>query len=125
MVHEFLRFTNWAEKNWIQLVIMMVILLLLFLILVLFSWLYGYWYDGIHSTRQFDTSSCWSGVTVVGTALGSVALLAKAAWTKYSQDSQFNTAHGCMPYSTLSSEGNLSNTVVHTVENMAENGKKE
>ena len=88
-----LRFADWAEKNWLALVIFLLIAMMGFLCLVMFSWLYGYWSNALYATK-FDLSSCWQGITVVATGLGAVAALAKAAWTKYSTDSRFNSPIG-------------------------------
>ncbi|SFM41464.1 hypothetical protein [Pelosinus propionicus] len=90
MKNKLISFCNWAQANWLALVIFMVVLMLLFLCLVLMSWLIGYWANALYSTK-FDLNSCWTGVGVVVTGLGGVAALAKAAWTKYSTDSQFNS----------------------------------
>lgn len=69
---------------------------MLLLVTVVLSWLYGYWSNGILGTH-FEISSCWTGVGAIAAAFASIVGLAKAAWTKYSQDSQFNTLNGHMP----------------------------
>jgi len=86
-------FGLWAQVHWLALVIFMVIIMLLFLCLVLCSWLIGYWANALYGTK-FELSSCWTGVGVVITGLGGVAALAKAAWTKYGIDGEFNTLPG-------------------------------
>lgn len=96
MKEKILRFTNWAQANWLALVIFMIVLMLLFLCLVLASWLIGYWANALYGTK-FELNSCWTGVGVVVTGLGGVAALAKAAWTKYGHDSQFNSLLGSPP----------------------------
>lgn len=93
MKNKIVRFSKWAQANWLALVIFMVILMLLFVCAIMFSWLFGYWSNALHGTK-FDLNSCWSGITVVITGLGGVAALAKAAWTKYNADSQYNTPPG-------------------------------
>lgn len=93
MKKEILSFAKWAQANWLALVIFMVILMLLFVCAIMFSWLFGYWSNALRGTK-FDLNSCWSGITVVITGLGGVAALAKAAWTKYNADSQYNTPPG-------------------------------
>jgi hypothetical protein len=101
--NKILVFSNWAQANWLALIIFMVIVMLLFVCVIMFSWLYGYWSNALCGTK-FELSSCWSGITVVVTGLGGVGALAKAAWTKYSADSQFNTIQGETPYSKIKSE---------------------
>ena len=93
MKKRILEFAEWAQANWLALVIFMVILMLLFVCAIMFSWLFGYWSNALRGTK-FDLNSCWSGITVVITGLGGVAALAKAAWTKYNADSQYNTPPG-------------------------------
>jgi hypothetical protein len=84
-------------KNWLTVVIAMVSFMLLFVCLVMFSWLYGYWSNALWGTK-FELGSCWQGVSATITGLAGVAAMAKAAWTKYSTDSQFNSAAGEHPY---------------------------
>lgn len=96
MKEKILRFTNWAQANWLALVIFMIVLMLLFLCMVLASWLIGYWANALYNTK-FELNSCWTGVGVVVTGLGGIAALAKAAWTKYGTDSQFNSPVGIHP----------------------------
>lgn len=91
------RFSAWAQANWLALVVFMVLLMLLFVCAVMVSWLYGYWSNALYGTK-FDLASCWSGITVVVTGLGGVAALAKAAWTKYGMDSKYNSAAGETPH---------------------------
>jgi hypothetical protein len=93
MKEKLISFCNWAQANWLALIILMVVLMLLFLCLVLMSWLIGYWANALYGTR-FELNSCWTGVGVVVTGLGGVAALAKTAWTKYGADSQFNSLQG-------------------------------
>jgi len=91
------QFSAWAQANWLALVIFMIFSMMMFLCLVMGSWLYGYWSNALWGTR-FELGSCWQGITVVITGLGGVAALAKAAWTKYSTDSQYNSMMGSHPY---------------------------
>nr|DAW54614.1 MAG TPA: hypothetical protein [Caudoviricetes sp.] len=88
MKNKLLKFGRWAEKNWIQIVVIVGLFLMLELALVFFSWLAGYWCNALFGTH-FELSSCWAGIGAIGTALGVVVGLGKAAWTKYST----NTAH--------------------------------
>ncbi|MBU2702264.1 hypothetical protein Ga0466249_003391 [Sporomusaceae bacterium BoRhaA] len=96
MKNKFIRFCNWAQANWLALIIFMVVLMLIFLCMVLVSWIIGYWSNALYGTK-FELGSCWTGVGVVVTGLGGVAALAKAAWTKYGTDSQFNSPAGMHP----------------------------
>lgn len=93
MKDKFLRFTTWAQKEWLAIVIFMVMIALFFLCVVLASWVLGYWLKALYG-YNFELNSCWQGVSAVGAALGLIAALAKAAWTKYSTDSQYNSAAG-------------------------------
>lgn len=101
MKEKLLTFCNWAQANWLALVIFMVILMLLFVCAVMLSWLIGYWANALYGTK-FELSSCWSGITVVVTGLAAVAALAKAGWTKYGQDSQYNSPLGEVPVNPVS-----------------------
>ena len=88
MKNKLLKFGRWAEKNWIQIVVIVGLFLMLELALFFFSWLIGCWCNALLS-MHFELSSCWAGIGAIGTALGVVVGLGKAAWTKYST----NTAH--------------------------------
>ena len=91
-----LKFSEWAQANWLALVVFMVIIMLTFVCAIMLSWLYGYWSNALLGTK-FDLTSCWSGITVVITGLGGVGALAKAGWTKYKTDSEFNSLNGEKP----------------------------
>ena len=90
------QFGQWAEKNWLPLVIVLSVMMMIFLCLVLFSWLYGYWSNALVGTH-FEVMSCWSGVTAIIGGLAGIVGLAKAAWTKYGMDSRYNSPVGTMP----------------------------
>ncbi len=94
--NKFLRFTNWAQKEWLAIVIFSVMVAMFFLYIVLISWVAGYWLKALYG-MNFELNSCWQGVTAVGAALGLIAALAKAAWSKYSTDSQYNSKAGEKP----------------------------
>lgn len=104
MKEKFINSMKWSEEHWLSIVILMLLILFLALLTVLYSWIYGYWSNGLKGTK-FDLNSCWSGVTVIAAGLGSVATLAKAAWTKYSTDSQYNSPAGTRPYISTVSKG--------------------
>lgn len=93
MKEKFLQFTSWAQKEWLAIVIFMTVVTLFFLCLVLLSWIAGYWLKALYGL-PFELNSCWQGVTAVGAALGLIAALAKAAWSKYATDSQYNSQPG-------------------------------
>ena len=97
MTERILKFSEWAQANWLALVVFMVLIMLTFVCAIMLSWLYGYWSNALFGTK-FDLTSCWSGITVVIAGLGGVGALAKAGWTKYKTDSEFNTANGEKPY---------------------------
>lgn len=97
MKNKILQLAEWVQVNWLALIIFMVVVMLLFVCIIMFSWLYGYWSNALRGTK-FELSSCWSGITVVITGLTGVAALAKAAWTKYSTDSQYNSPNGLPPF---------------------------
>lgn len=92
------RFGQWAQENWLALVIILSVIMMTFLCLILCSWLFGYWSNALRGTH-FELMSCWSGVTAVAGGLAGIVGLAKAAWTKYGMDSRFNSAPGTMPLS--------------------------
>ena len=97
MKERFLAAADWAQKNWLALVIAMIVLMLIFVCAIMLSWLYGYWSNALNGTR-FELASCWPGITVVITGIGGITALAKAAWTKYAADSRFNSEAGMRPY---------------------------
>ncbi|MBP2629904.1 MAG: hypothetical protein H6Q70_532 [Firmicutes bacterium] len=96
MKNRILAFANWAQTNWLALVIFMTVILMILLCVIAFSWIFGYWSNGLYGTK-FELGSCWSGITVVITGFGGVIGLAKAAWTKYATDSEKNSPIGEMP----------------------------
>ena len=96
MKDKIVRFSRWAQKNWLALVIFLSVLMMLFLCVVMFSWLYGYWSNALSGTH-FELSSCWQGITVVGTGIAGIVGLGKACWTKYGMDSRYNSEQG-KPY---------------------------
>ena len=100
MKEKFIAAADWAQHNRLALVIAMIVLMLGFLCVVMVSWLYGYWSNALCGTK-FELASCWSGITVVVTGIGGVAALAKAAWSKYATDSQYNSAAGVRPYADM------------------------
>lgn len=75
------RFGQWAQENWLALVIILSVIMMTFLCLILCSWLFGYWSNALRGTH-FELMSCWSGVTAVAGGLAGIVGLAKAAWTK-------------------------------------------
>ncbi len=97
MKNKLVAFGEWAQVNFIALLVMFVILILLCLLLVLFSWFYGYWSNALWGTH-FELASCWTGIGATGTMLATIIGLGKAAWTKYGVDSQFNSALGSSPF---------------------------
>lgn len=93
MKEDFMKFTTWAQENWLAVIIFLSVIMMLFLCTVMASWLYGYWSNALRGTR-FDLGSCWQGITVVATGLAGIVWLGKAAWTKYATDSQYNSTPG-------------------------------
>ena len=91
-----IRFSKWAQDNWLAMVIFAMTGMLGFVSLIAFSWLFGYWSNALYGTK-FELNSCWQGITAVITGMGGVAALAKAAWTKYRTDSEFNSKAGEKP----------------------------
>ena len=72
MTERILKFSEWAQANWLALVVFMVLIMLIFVCAIMLSWLYGYWSNALFGTK-FDLTSCWSGITVVIAGLGGVA----------------------------------------------------
>lgn len=89
-------FAGWAQENWLAVVIFLSIVMMMCLILVLFSWLFGYWANGLYGCR-FPIDSVWNGVSILVASLGTVLTMAKACWTKYGTDSQYNSEEGIRP----------------------------
>lgn len=89
-------FGKWAEKHWLQIIIVMGVLMMIFLCAILTSWLIGYWANALYGMR-FELNSCWSGVSAVAAGIVTIVGLAKAAWTKYGLDSKYNSVQGTMP----------------------------
>lgn len=89
-------FGNWAQDNWGAVVTFSTIFLLFILSLILFSYLYGYWSNGLYGTH-FDLNSIWSGVGIVITGVCSVFNLARTQDSKYKTDSQYNSSSGSLP----------------------------
>lgn len=103
------RFSKWAQDNWLAMVIFSMAGMLGFVSLIAFSWLFGYWSNALYGTK-FELNSCWQGITAVITGMGGVAALAKAAWTKYRTDSEFNSKAGEIPQQPNYSHHYRSNT---------------
>jgi hypothetical protein len=96
MKNKFIAFCDWAQLYWLALVVFMTLLWMAFLLMIGASWLYGYWSNGLHGTK-FDINSCWQGISVVAAAFAAILALAKAGWTKWKTDSEFNTDQGIAP----------------------------
>lgn len=62
----------------------------------MFSWLFGFWSNGLHGTN-FDLGSCWQGITAVVAGMTGVATLAGSQYAKYFLDSKYNSAEGEKP----------------------------
>ena len=86
MKDKIVRFSRWAQKNWLALVIFLSVLMMVFLCAVMFSWLYGYWSNALRGTH-FELASCWTGITVVGTGIAGIV----------GMDSRYNSEQG-KPY---------------------------
>lgn len=96
MKNKFLSFCNWAQANWLALVIFLTVIWMMFLCVVGFSWLYGFWSNGLRGTK-FDLASCWQGIGAIMLGFGSILGLAKAGWTVYRTDSELNSKPGEKP----------------------------
>ena len=96
MKNKFIRFAKWSEEYWLSIVIVLTLFIMCFFCIVMASWLIGYYANALLGMR-FDLGSCWQGVTITGGAFAVTMGLAKAAWTKYRTDSEFNTVFGYKP----------------------------
>jgi hypothetical protein len=67
-----------------------------FIALVLFSWLFGYFANGLYSYK-FDLQSCWGGLTAVITGIGSILTIAGVNLVHKYIDSKYNSELGQMP----------------------------
>lgn len=74
----------------------LVTIMMIFLAMVMFSWLFGFWSNGLHGTN-FDLGSCWQGITAVVAGMTGVATLAGSQYAKYFLDSKYNSAEGEKP----------------------------
>jgi len=89
----------WIKDNSEAIAIVMLWIWALMLITLLFSWLFGYWYNGLTSGK-FEINSCWQGFTAVGS--GFIASLGTLymAWKRYNTDSELNSINGVAPTNT-------------------------
>ena len=69
---------------------------LLATLVVLFSWVYGYWSNGLHGTH-FQIDSCWQGMSACGVGLVGVF--------KWLIDSTKNSPQGTYPDAHLLTKG--------------------
>ena len=74
----------------------MLTLMMLFLCFVMLSWGVAFWANGLYDTH-FDLGSCWQGITVVATGLGTVATFAAMPYIRYWISSKWNSGEGEIP----------------------------
>ena len=91
-----LSFANWAQKNWLSLIIFLTLLWMIFLVLVVSSWILGFWLNGLYGMK-FELSSAWTGVGAIAAAFAAILSLAKTSWTKWEVDSEKNSADNKPP----------------------------
>lgn len=74
----------------------LVSIMMIFLALVMFSWLVGFWSNGLMGTK-FDLGSCWQGISAVVAGMTGVAALAGSQYARYYLDSKYNSDKGEKP----------------------------
>lgn len=90
MKNKFITFCNWAQANWLALVIFLTVLWCVMLLVVAGSWLVAFWLNGLFGYK-FELGSCWQGVGAIAAAFAGIIGLAKAGWTKWLIDSEHNS----------------------------------
>lgn len=91
-----LSFANWAQKNWLALVIFLTLVWMFFLVAVVCSWLFGFWLNGLYGYK-FELSSAWTGVGAIAAAFAAILSLSKTSWTKWQTDSDKNSEETKQP----------------------------
>lgn len=86
----------WIKENSEVIAIIMLWLWAFMLSILLFSWLFGYWYNGMTSGK-FEINSCWQGFTAVGSGLVASLGTLYMAWKRYNTDSELNSISGSPP----------------------------
>lgn len=74
----------------------LVTIMMAFLAMVMFSWLVGFWTNGLLGTT-FDLGSCWQGISAVVSGMTGVATLAGTKYARYYLDSKYNSEDGERP----------------------------
>lgn len=96
MIEKINKFCIWAESNLKSILILCSIVMIAFITIVLFSWLFGYFANGLYSYK-FDLQSCWGGLTAVITGIGSILTIAGVNLVHKYIDSKYNSELGQMP----------------------------
>jgi len=93
------KLSQWLENNCVSIAIAMATYIMILATAIIFSWLFGYWYNGL-TKHNFEISSCWQGLAAVGASFISPILVAFTGNARYKITSMLNT----MPYSSLPKE---------------------
>lgn len=71
-------------------------IMILFICAIMFSWLYGFWSNGLNDTH-FELNSCWTGLAAIASGLVTVGGFVGTALFKHYTDSKFNSKEGETP----------------------------
>lgn len=93
MTTRLVKISEWLKDEWLSVVMWIALYWVIMLSLVIFSWLFGYWWNGITSGK-FDLASCWQGITAVLAGIGTLISAGVLAWMRFNTNSRFNTLLG-------------------------------
>ena len=90
------KLAEWVEDNWLLLASFLAVYVLLLVTIISFSWVFGYWYNGL-TANKFEINSCWQGIAAVASGFISPILMTLAGLAKYNINSKFNSISGSPP----------------------------
>lgn len=96
MMTKIKNFSNYAKNHMLTLGTLLAVAWSVFFMLVGFSWLLGFWLNGLFGFK-FELASCWQGLTMVIGAIPSLYTLSKSGLGKYRVDSELNSKLGERP----------------------------
>ena len=89
-MNKIILFSNWCENNIKKLLICASVVMVCFVSIVLFSWLFGYYLNGL-CAYKFELASCWGGLSAIVTGIGSILAIAGINLTHKYIDSKYNS----------------------------------
>jgi len=90
------KFTKWLELNWPIILSFFLGIWTLSVSVLFFSWLYGYWHNGL-LTGKFEIASCWQGLSIIITSFMTIFSMVISMVVKHWIDSKFNSISGSPP----------------------------